>query len=42
MNREMPGNPKMMFPSVDVRDSAKAHILALTKPGINGRRILIN
>jgi len=42
MRRAVPGVPRIMMPSVDVRDVALAHILALEKPGINGLRFVIN
>lgn len=42
MKCEFPGIPRMMMPSVDVRDVALAHILALQKPGLSGKRICLN
>lgn len=41
MNGKFPGVPKFYFPTVDVRDVAHAHILALSKPSINRERIMI-
>lgn len=32
----------MMLASVDIRDVAEAHLIALEKPGLSGKRILIN
>ena len=42
MRRGIPGLPNIMFPTVDVRDVAKAHYLALVTPGIQGQRFIIN
>lgn len=36
------GSPELMFGFVDVRDVAKAHILALENPRVNGRTIVSN
>ena len=41
LNGEYPGIPKLMFPHVDVRDVALAHLNALTYPNVNGKRFLI-
>jgi len=41
MNNNMPGIPKMSFPFVDVRDVARAHILALENPNANGKRHIL-
>ena len=38
---DIPGVPDLQFGMVDVRDVAQAHLLALFKPGINGRRFLL-
>jgi nucleoside-diphosphate-sugar epimerase len=40
LKREMPAVPDMIFPGVDVRDVARAHILAMTAPGAAGRRFI--
>jgi dihydroflavonol-4-reductase len=42
LRREFPGVPRMMMPSVDIKDVAQAHIIALEKPGLSGKRILIS
>lgn len=36
LNGDMPGFPHLFFPIVDVRDVAKAHILAMTNPAVGG------
>lgn len=36
MKRDIPGLPNIKFPTVDVRDVARAHYLALITPGIQG------
>uniref|UniRef100_A0A914E0B0 NAD-dependent epimerase/dehydratase domain-containing protein n=1 Tax=Acrobeloides nanus TaxID=290746 RepID=A0A914E0B0_9BILA len=41
LNHEMPGLPKLYFNSVDVRDVAKAHILAMENPNTDGERIIL-
>lgn len=41
MNREMPGLPMLSLHMVDVRDCAKAHILAMENPKSDGERILL-
>lgn len=44
MNAEMPMVPKISFSVVDVRDVARAHILALQKPAevVNGKRFILS
>ena len=42
MRRDIPGLPHLVMPSVDVRDVASDHYLALVKPGIAGQRFIIN
>lgn len=42
IRRDIPGLPDLSLPAVDVRDCAKAHLLALKKPGISGERFLIS
>lgn len=37
----MPAVPDIVFPSVDVRDVAKAHILAMIKPYANKKRFIL-
>uniref|UniRef100_A0A914D537 NAD-dependent epimerase/dehydratase domain-containing protein n=1 Tax=Acrobeloides nanus TaxID=290746 RepID=A0A914D537_9BILA len=41
LNHEVPGLPKMYFNSVDVRDVAKAHVLAMENPQTDGERIIL-
>jgi len=41
LGREMPMVPDIWFPSVDVRDVARAHILAMTNPAAAGQRFLV-
>src|SRR3569833_3012683 len=41
MNRELPGLPMLSLHMVDVRDCAKAHILAMENPKSDGERILL-
>ncbi|TKR81176.1 hypothetical protein L596_015096 [Steinernema carpocapsae] len=41
MNREMPALPRLQLALVDVRDVAKAHVLAMTNDAMDGERILI-
>lgn len=40
--REMPGVPRLMFPVVDVRDVADAHLRAMTVPEAAGRRFIVS
>ena len=40
LNGDLPGTPRMCFPTVDVRDVASLHLLALTHPDAAGRRFL--
>lgn len=40
LNGELPGTPRMGFPTVDVRDVARLHLLALTHPDATGERFL--
>ena len=42
MRGDTKGVLNMMMPTVDVRDVALAHFLALEKPGISGERITIS
>ena len=42
MNGEFPGVPRLMFPHVDVRDVAQAHINAMVFPGVKGLRFLLS
>lgn len=42
MRRDIPGLPHIVMPSVDVRDCAAAHYVALFKDGIQGQRFIIN
>jgi nucleoside-diphosphate-sugar epimerase len=39
---EMPGLPNLFIPIVDVRDVARAHLLALDHPGAAGQRFLLS
>lgn len=39
---KMPGTVKIMIPMVDVRDAAKAHLLALDRPEARNRRFIIS
>uniref|UniRef100_A0A914XAV0 NAD-dependent epimerase/dehydratase domain-containing protein n=1 Tax=Plectus sambesii TaxID=2011161 RepID=A0A914XAV0_9BILA len=41
MSLKMPAVPKMQLALVDVRDVAKAHVIAMTSEASNGHRILI-
>lgn len=41
LNGAMPGYPNIFIPIVDVRDVARAHVLALTSPEAAGERFLI-
>ena len=38
----MPGVPNLYIPIIDVRDVASAHVLAMTKPGAAGQRLLLS
>lgn len=38
----MPGYPHLWIPIVDVRDVARAHLLAMTTPGAAGQRFLVS
>lgn len=40
LNGDLPGTPRMCFPTVDVRDVATLHLLALTHPDAPGQRFL--
>ena len=42
LDRELPLLPRIMFPIVDVRDVATAHVLAMTEPRAAGERFLIS
>jgi dihydroflavonol-4-reductase len=41
LRREFPGCPRLEFPLVDVRDVAKAHVLAMLAPAAAGERFLL-
>jgi nucleoside-diphosphate-sugar epimerase len=41
VRREVPGCPRIAFPLVDVRDVAKAHVLAMLAPDAAGERFLL-
>ena len=41
VRREVPGLPRLQFPLVDVRDVAKAHVLAMTAPAAAGERFIV-
>ena len=41
MNNSMPGIPKLSVPFVDVRDVARAHVLALENPNATGKRFIL-
>lgn len=41
MNKEFKALPRLAFPFVDVRDCAKAHIMALFSKESNGKRYII-
>ena len=41
MKRDVPGCPKMNFAFVDVRDVARAHILAMTNDNAPGKRFIV-
>ncbi|MEV4510787.1 aldehyde reductase [Dactylosporangium sp. NPDC049525] len=38
---QLPGYPNLWIPIVDVRDVARAHVLAMTAPGAAGQRFLL-
>jgi dihydroflavonol-4-reductase len=40
MDRSVPALPRLGFCLVDVRDTAKLHLLAMTAPGVNGERFI--
>ena len=42
LDREVPGLPRLFFPTVDVRDVAAAHLLALQTPDVDGQRFIVN
>lgn len=42
LDGEMPGFPNLYIPIVDVRDVARAHVLALDHPGAAGERFLLS
>jgi dihydroflavonol-4-reductase len=42
LNGDYPGIPQLMFPHVDVRDVAQAHVNALTFDGVAGHRFCIS
>jgi nucleoside-diphosphate-sugar epimerase len=42
MRREMPGVPNFRFALVDVRDCARAHLLAMTNPAAAGQRFIVS
>jgi dihydroflavonol-4-reductase len=41
LRRDVPGCPRIAFPLVDVRDVAKAHVLAMLAPPAAGERFLL-
>lgn len=41
LTNDMPGIPDVVFPCVDVRDVAAAHILAIEKPNTDGKRYVL-
>jgi len=41
LDGDMPAYPNLFIPIVDVRDVARAHILAMTNPGAAGERFLL-
>lgn len=41
LRRELPGCPPVGWAVVDVRDVAKAHVDALTAPGVDGKRFIV-
>jgi len=42
LDGSMPGYPHLWIPIVDVRDVARAHILAMTTPDAAGQRFLVS
>ncbi|HEX5100835.1 MAG TPA: aldehyde reductase [Polyangiaceae bacterium] len=42
VRREIPGVPQLEFGLVDVRDLAKAHVLAMTAPNAAGQRFIVS
>jgi dihydroflavonol-4-reductase len=42
VRREIPGVPRLQFGLVDVRDVAKAHVLAMTTPNAAGQRFIVS
>lgn len=42
MRRDVPGLARLGFPIVDVRDTAAAHLMAMTAPQAGGQRFLCN
>ncbi len=42
VDRDLPALPRIMFPIVDVRDVAAAHVLAMTDPRAAGERFLLS
>lgn len=41
LDRELPGVPKLIFPTVDVRDVAEAHLQAMIRPQAAGKRFIL-
>jgi nucleoside-diphosphate-sugar epimerase len=41
MNREMPAIPQIMTPTVDVRDCAMAHLLAIKVDAAKNQRFIL-
>jgi dihydroflavonol-4-reductase len=42
IRREVPGCPSLMVPAVDVRDVARAQVLAMTTPDAAGKRFILS
>lgn len=42
LDRQVPGVPRLIFPLVDVRDVAQAHVLAMTHPQAPGQRFILS
>lgn len=42
VRREIPGVPQLQFRLVDVRDVARAHVLAMTAPNAAGQRFIVS
>jgi nucleoside-diphosphate-sugar epimerase len=42
IDREVPGAARLMFPMVDVRDVARAHLLAMLSPEAPGERFILS